>query len=129
AEDGIRDFHVTGVQTCALPISHTSVVISAHGTLQGLIENKQTTEIKNNRMHQANNTDEPSQAEPGNNNSIVITHILCSMCTNVFISCPEFCPSPNWFALHSHPGRDELSRRVDGESYFGYERIVCFPDF
>src|SRR5690606_39812450 len=23
AEDGIRDFHVTGVQTCALPISHT----------------------------------------------------------------------------------------------------------
>src|SRR5690606_39563538 len=25
AEDGIRDFHVTGVQTCALPIS-------AHGT-------------------------------------------------------------------------------------------------
>src|SRR5690606_40529952 len=25
AEDGIRDFHVTGVQTCALPISHTSI--------------------------------------------------------------------------------------------------------
>src|SRR5215475_15799063 len=24
AEDGIRDFHVTGVQTCALPISRTS---------------------------------------------------------------------------------------------------------
>src|SRR5690606_1261410 len=24
AEDGIRDFHVTGVQTCALPISPTS---------------------------------------------------------------------------------------------------------
>src|SRR6266511_3845167 len=24
AEDGIRDFHVTGVQTCALPISTTS---------------------------------------------------------------------------------------------------------
>src|SRR5690606_39351767 len=24
AEDGIRDFHVTGVQTCALPISHTA---------------------------------------------------------------------------------------------------------
>src|SRR5690606_40488162 len=23
AEDGIRDFHVTGVQTCALPISST----------------------------------------------------------------------------------------------------------
>src|SRR5690606_40769622 len=25
AEDGIRDFHVTGVQTCALPISMISV--------------------------------------------------------------------------------------------------------
>src|SRR5690606_40333255 len=25
AEDGIRDFHVTGVQTCALPISQTAV--------------------------------------------------------------------------------------------------------
>src|SRR5690606_40835782 len=25
AEDGIRDFHVTGVQTCALPISLQSV--------------------------------------------------------------------------------------------------------
>src|SRR5207302_6759377 len=25
AEDGIRDFHVTGVQTCALPISFTVV--------------------------------------------------------------------------------------------------------
>src|SRR5207302_7104661 len=25
AEDGIRDFHVTGVQTCALPISEISV--------------------------------------------------------------------------------------------------------
>src|SRR5690606_39717364 len=24
AEDGIRDFHVTGVQTCALPIFHAS---------------------------------------------------------------------------------------------------------
>src|SRR5690606_40499793 len=24
AEDGIRDFHVTGVQTCALPISETA---------------------------------------------------------------------------------------------------------
>src|SRR5690606_7384494 len=25
AEDGIRDFHVTGVQTCALPISNGSI--------------------------------------------------------------------------------------------------------
>src|SRR5690606_39611765 len=28
--DGIRDFHVTGVQTCALPIS-LGVVLDAHG--------------------------------------------------------------------------------------------------
>src|SRR5207302_6870831 len=26
AEDGIRDFHVTGVQTCALPISSNPIV-------------------------------------------------------------------------------------------------------
>src|SRR5436309_948661 len=29
AEDGIRDFHVTGVQTCALPISRTPSVRSS----------------------------------------------------------------------------------------------------
>src|SRR5690606_40290362 len=27
AEDGIRDFHVTGVQTCALPIFHRHQVV------------------------------------------------------------------------------------------------------
>src|SRR5690606_39802871 len=27
AEDGIRDFHVTGVQTCALPISRPEVSV------------------------------------------------------------------------------------------------------
>src|SRR5690606_40711324 len=31
AEDGIREFHVTGVQTCALPISHpVSWIASRH---------------------------------------------------------------------------------------------------
>src|SRR5690606_40397430 len=29
AEDGIRDFHVTGVQTCALPISYFNKTIQA----------------------------------------------------------------------------------------------------
>src|SRR5690606_39524878 len=29
AEDGIRDFHVTGVQTCALPISSSPLAFSA----------------------------------------------------------------------------------------------------
>src|SRR5690606_41134390 len=29
AEDGIRDFHVTGVQTCALPISSLALMLSA----------------------------------------------------------------------------------------------------
>src|SRR5690606_2378719 len=27
AEDGIRDFHVTGVQTCALPISEDAIIV------------------------------------------------------------------------------------------------------
>src|SRR5690606_39791400 len=30
AEDGIRDFHVTGVQTCALPIFRTLVEAGMH---------------------------------------------------------------------------------------------------
>src|SRR5690606_40497450 len=28
ADDGIRDFHVTGVQTCALPILPTGIVVA-----------------------------------------------------------------------------------------------------
>src|SRR5215475_8951364 len=32
AEDGIRDFHVTGVQTCALPISLLACPISRRPT-------------------------------------------------------------------------------------------------
>src|SRR5690606_40660261 len=34
AEDGIRDFHVTGVQTCALPILQTRAAVG--GTAIGL---------------------------------------------------------------------------------------------
>src|SRR5690606_40469149 len=30
-EDGIRDFHVTGVQTCALPILHGRAIAGARG--------------------------------------------------------------------------------------------------
>src|SRR5690606_39779297 len=33
AEDGIRDFHVTGVQTCALPIWLMQVFASAYGQI------------------------------------------------------------------------------------------------
>src|SRR5207302_7034805 len=32
AEDGIRDFHVTGVQTCALPISPKQRTLELFGT-------------------------------------------------------------------------------------------------
>src|SRR5690606_40820594 len=32
AEDGIRDFHVTGVQTCALPISQLQTGVERIGT-------------------------------------------------------------------------------------------------
>src|SRR5438270_3947867 len=34
AEDGIRDLTVTGVQTCALPISIASLGLSAFGTIE-----------------------------------------------------------------------------------------------
>src|SRR5690606_41122947 len=35
AEDGIRDFHVTGVQTCALPISPPGDPTPGDGTASG----------------------------------------------------------------------------------------------
>src|SRR5690606_40860878 len=34
AEDGIRDFHVTGVQTCALPISFTGAQTARRGRFE-----------------------------------------------------------------------------------------------
>src|SRR5690606_39300509 len=37
AEDGIRDFHVTGVQTCALPISPDRATLRAVQTPQGFV--------------------------------------------------------------------------------------------
>src|SRR5690606_39540975 len=40
AEDGIRDFHVTGVQTCALPIS---IDIIPSVTIKGAIRPKVTS--------------------------------------------------------------------------------------
>src|SRR5260370_10963541 len=39
AEDGIRDSSVTGVQTCALPISGASVVMIERGTVGGTCVN------------------------------------------------------------------------------------------
>src|SRR5690606_41020679 len=36
AEDGIRDFHVTGVQTCALPICSTSSGPGRAGSWRGV---------------------------------------------------------------------------------------------
>src|SRR5437870_6053897 len=35
AEDGIRDGHVTGVQTCALPILEESILLASLGEAQG----------------------------------------------------------------------------------------------
>src|SRR5690606_39514894 len=43
AEDGIRDFHVTGVQTCALPISATDGILGANGSIRTRSEGLQKT--------------------------------------------------------------------------------------
>src|SRR5690606_33900711 len=40
AEDGIRDFHVTGVQTCALPISRQGKRPSPLATSRGVCDRK-----------------------------------------------------------------------------------------
>src|SRR5690606_40086725 len=37
AEDGIRDFHVTGVQTCALPISRSSSGAGSGGRVESAL--------------------------------------------------------------------------------------------
>src|SRR5690606_39414914 len=37
AEDGIRDFHVTGVQTCALPICDETIKETIHNVFRGYI--------------------------------------------------------------------------------------------
>src|SRR5690606_7643146 len=37
AEDGIRDFHVTGVQTCALPIHSPSAEVKGHSAGEGIL--------------------------------------------------------------------------------------------
>src|SRR5690606_28641433 len=37
AEDGIRDFHVTGVQTCALPISTSALRLQHHAVLEPML--------------------------------------------------------------------------------------------
>ena len=38
AEDGIRDYDVTGVQTCALPIFHSAILSTSIGITMGLDE-------------------------------------------------------------------------------------------
>src|SRR5690606_41113524 len=51
AEDGIRDFHVTGVQTCALPISDIGIAMGGLGsdaaieTADVVIQNDQPAQL------------------------------------------------------------------------------------
>src|SRR5690606_40503181 len=42
AEDGIRDFHVTGVQTCALPISAALLLAGCTGNTPEEVEDTST---------------------------------------------------------------------------------------
>src|SRR5690606_40801987 len=56
AEDGIRDFHVTGVQTCALPIwlfrPVSKMLVSSSSYIEEKIGSKHET-ISNERFEQA----------------------------------------------------------------------------
>src|SRR5690606_40679184 len=45
AEDGIRDFHVTGVQTCALPISWEGLHEWLRNAIQALIQEALEAEV------------------------------------------------------------------------------------
>src|SRR5690606_40594681 len=46
AEDGIRDFHVTGVQTCALPISSVNVASGSSTDSSSGSHSAQRAEVK-----------------------------------------------------------------------------------
>src|SRR5690606_39655703 len=53
AEDGIRDFHVTGVQTCALPISlHRLGVIEQERQVEQLQLGRVAIELRQRRRQQ-----------------------------------------------------------------------------
>src|SRR5437870_9061726 len=45
AEDGIRDGHVTGVQTCALPISLRVEVSAQNGSITRILHKRSNTEL------------------------------------------------------------------------------------
>src|SRR5437870_7118927 len=47
AEDGIRDGHVTGVQTCALPISTTGRICSSFSPLLSYCQRKSCRQVAN----------------------------------------------------------------------------------
>src|SRR5439155_20865719 len=50
AEDGIRDGHVTGVQTCALPISSQNVSVTATEMLKFVISVVRSLHVMKSRM-------------------------------------------------------------------------------
>src|SRR5690606_41400771 len=62
AEDGIRDFHVTGVQTCALPISAAAAANAP--TVRCSSSWPSSTTASRYRYSPARNADAPHQARP-----------------------------------------------------------------
>src|SRR5690606_39558773 len=54
AEDGIRDFHVTGVQTCALPIYIEKAIAELEEALKG--DDKDAIEAKTEKLAEASGT-------------------------------------------------------------------------
>src|SRR5690606_40566733 len=56
AEDGIRDFHVTGVQTCALPISAASSATVADDARSRKIRDAVAQRLHKNRLRSLEST-------------------------------------------------------------------------
>src|SRR5690606_24651902 len=52
AEDGIRDFHVTGVQTCALPISSATCALNHNDAYQLLVATILSAQCTDERVNQ-----------------------------------------------------------------------------
>src|SRR3712207_808388 len=79
AEDGIRDIGVTGVQTCALPISST-ITLNFIGMMRKY-ENRNNANNDRNGIEKGVNTIEITRAAF----NIVLSAIICSLSTFIGI--------------------------------------------
>src|SRR5690606_40071436 len=91
AEDGIRDFHVTGVQTCALPIflqpgANAATQGSAHRVFYNAVAQFKSAE-RTGALLSAWSTIDPMKVEQGLGTDYpIVAPRTCPVCTGLFIT-------------------------------------------